>query len=1333
MFVILKLSHKMITTKNKKTFVFYALQKSFFIIAIFIFFPPILLKPVTVRADGEGISDYQSKQSNRLFLSGLKIFSEIVNTGARKVVNDVVNSVVALPGDVVSSANYLNIVGFEEIFVGGAKTIMKSFADDTLANVNNLNERVFKKTADSGGKTLAAVSDFFGIIKETALSLPRGLNNFIFDKKDRQAAENEPDVSAGVDSIESAADSQKKEVSPNNELAKVVSVDNYNSDLKILERKYDNLNAQLSLIKQSGLVIEGPVIERKTIERLVEKTVSVSDDEETNKKLADMETRLNNQISNLSSQTSRQFTGAYQTISLTNKIDNLSNITLSNVSGLADSDIPDDITASSYLPLSGGTLTGALTGTSASFSSTLTVSASTTFNGVEYKWPSSDGSANQVLATNGSGGLSWTTVSGGSGASDFIFATNYGVTVAATSSPVWLQNSLYASSTSVFQGLATFGNASTTQLSVTGPVYLTSLGQGWLHTAGGTNALTSSTSPTVAYLTATSSAATSTFPYLSVTTNSNLGTVVGGAWQGTAIGDAYLTKSGDWTGTLDTYEASSLLSRANHTGTQNMSTLSNYDFAFSSNYGANNLTGSTTMPWWAQGGINASSTSRFVYASTTALTVSGNSYLGTVSQGTWNGAAIGVGYGGTGLTSISQGQTLVASDANTLQATSTLTILSSGNVGVGTASPETLLHIDGNGISMKIRSASDTGSNGVGIQGDRSRGTASSPTAIQADDMIFSLASRGYDGSAFSTQSAIRTFASQNWTGTNKGTYMTFLNTPDNSTTATEYMRITSSGNIGVGTTSPYAKLSVSGDTALDSMFVNFASSSAPSLTLNYFKSATSTIPNNTPYAWTIATSTSVTPIFAISTNGAGLTAATTSINGGLNVNSGGIIYDSFSGITTINSLEAGPMNFDDNAGTVSWFDMSVTSASAVNTKHSYTAQIDSNPVLTVYGESDGGGNAQNFRVGIGTTTPLHKLSIHNATTSSAVDADIGFTATSTGLMSWYNWTMGIDQSDGGKFKISSSTALGTNDKLVIDGSGQVGIATSSPWRTFDVSGTVGFKSLTTAVGTGSLCLSSNNEVTYNAADTCLSSLRDTKHDIETLTVSGLDLLSALEPVSFIYNESYGDDRVRYGFIAEDAAGVDSHFASYNGSTMSGIDDRAILSVAVKAIKELNLKVDSLVLDGKQPDGQSLFDSVVSKLKGTALSVKEFITDKITAKEIKTDKICIGETCVTEEQFKNVFGNSQSASSLSQSSSSSQSSISSSSSEAATSSQSSLSSSESSSNSSSSEESSSAQSSSSSEEISSSTSSQSSSASAESSSQSEYSSEASQSSVSSES
>lgn len=47
--------------------------------------------------------------------------------------------------------------------------------------------------------------------------------------------------------------------------------------------------------------------------------------------------------------------------------------------------------------------------------------------------------------------------------------------------------------------------------------------------------------------------------------------------------------------------------------------------------------------------------STLTYASTTALTVSGNSYLGTVSSGLWNGSTIGVGYGGTGQTSFGQG------------------------------------------------------------------------------------------------------------------------------------------------------------------------------------------------------------------------------------------------------------------------------------------------------------------------------------------------------------------------------------------------------------------------------------------------------------------------------------------------------------------------------------------------------------------------------------------------------------------------------------------------------------------------------------------------------
>lgn len=65
---------------------------------------------------------------------------------------------------------------------------------------------------------------------------------------------------------------------------------------------------------------------------------------------------------------------------------------------------------------------------------------------------------------------------------------------------------------------------------------------------------------------------------------------------------------------------------------------------------------------------------------------------------------------------------------------------------------------------------------------------------------------------------------------------------------------------------------------------------------------------------------------------------------------------------------------------------------------------------------------------------------------SKRADADIQFVATSTGSSSYFKWNVGIDKSDGGKFKISSSTnALGTNDRFVIDGNGNVGINTSNP------------------------------------------------------------------------------------------------------------------------------------------------------------------------------------------------------------------------------------------------------------------------------------------------
>lgn len=99
----------------------------------------------------------------------------------------------------------------------------------------------------------------------------------------------------------------------------------------------------------------------------------------------------------------------------------------------------------------------------------------------------------------------------------------------------------------------------------------------------------------------------------------------------------------------------------------------------------------------------------------------------------------------------------------------------------------------------------------AGVNAITSRGSAASPTASQADDILYFMGGRGYGSTAYglTSKAAIVMKASQNWTDANQGTYITFETTDNNSTTRTEQGRLDPRGFWGVGTTSPWGQLSV--------------------------------------------------------------------------------------------------------------------------------------------------------------------------------------------------------------------------------------------------------------------------------------------------------------------------------------------------------------------------------------------------------------------------------------------------------------------------------------------------------------------------------------------
>jgi hypothetical protein len=142
---------------------------------------------------------------------------------------------------------------------------------------------------------------------------------------------------------------------------------------------------------------------------------------------------------------------------------------------------------------------------------------------------------------------------------------------------------------------------------------------------------------------------------------------------------------------------------------------------------------------------------------------------------------------------------------------------SGGNVGIGTTAPIGTLNVLKEGAPNYITlSAYGADVYDKGFLVRTARGTSSSPQAVQQGNAIFNLYGQGHDGLDYGVAAGI-SMAVDGAVSVGKVPGTILFQTSNSAGTFAERMRVNSSGNVGIGTASPTAKLDVAGDLNLSS------------------------------------------------------------------------------------------------------------------------------------------------------------------------------------------------------------------------------------------------------------------------------------------------------------------------------------------------------------------------------------------------------------------------------------------------------------------------------------------------------------------------------------
>lgn len=228
---------------------------------------------------------------------------------------------------------------------------------------------------------------------------------------------------------------------------------------------------------------------------------------------------------------------------------------------------------------------------------------------------------------------------------------------------------------------------------------------------------------------------------------------------------------------------------------------------------------------------------------------------------------------------------------------------------------------------------------------------------------------------------------------------------------------------------------------------------------------------------------------------------------------------------------------------------------------------------------------------------PNYLMSIVASSTSSTQDAlRIRNSVSSSGAypgISWFTDTnnfktarLSSSQGSGGAnsdfiIEVADASKI-LRPRLNIIASGNIGIASSTPWRTFSVGGTVAFSGLTSSITGNGVCISTSKDITDAGAAACIPSALRFKEKVETLKDSASSILNKLRVVTFNYKkgvreEHPNEEKERVGMIAEEVKAVDNRLVAYDkdGQVLT-LNFEEITALSVKAIQEQQVLIEKL-------------------------------------------------------------------------------------------------------------------------------------------------------------